>query len=540
MPSAHARRNASGAKRWMNCLGSIQLSEGRPNNSSEAARLGTAAHALGEACLLDGSDAWEWLGGTINLDEHENATAYRPASPYAPEAGDKTVIVPVHQSESTDLVPMAGFFPIDADMTDAVQVYLDTCREEVQRLGPMAELSVERQFSLNWLVGYDWDKATIDTDGVLRSPNGLWLDEGEGGEGIIRNADGTASLGPMFGTNDCSVFLPFDHLTVIDYKHGQGIGVEVAYIEELRDPRSGEMMTVENGNEQELYYALGAARDVGWAFETLDLVIVQPRHRHSEGGVRRWSTTKAYLREFEKRLREAAIAVEQPNQPLKAGDWCTFCPASAICPELREESYRLASLEFAQEFGEDHSVAESDAETTDEQLAMRMAAIPLLDIFIKSAKAEALRRLSESETGEAVFGKLVRGKANRQFRKDVPMVDPDTNEPLKDAEGNPVYCDPLAELEKMGFPKSMLYQEPKPKSPAQVEKVRPPEMMAKLKADGVKAPATHIKTLVALFTHKPEGKISLAPLDDPRDPVAPSTAAADDFEAADGGESGDD
>lgn len=534
MPSAHARRNASGSKRWMNCLGSLQLSEGRPNNSSEAARLGTAAHALGEACLLDGSEAWEWLGGTIQLDEHENATVYRPPSPVSPETGDRTVVVPVHTSESADLEPKAGEYPIDADMTDAVQVYLDTVRQEVERLGDMAELSIERQFSLNWLVGYDWDEAKIDEDGVERSPNGLWLDP----DGVIRNPDGTASMGPMFGTNDASVFLPFDHLTVLDYKHGQGVGVDVCYREEVADPRSGEMMTVENGNEQELYYALGAARDVGWAFETLDLVIVQPRHRHSEGSVRRWSTTKAYLREFEARLREAAIAVEKPNQPLKAGDWCTFCPAAAVCPELREEAFRVASLEFAKDWGEDDSVATSSAETSDEDLALRMKAIPLLDIFIKSAKAEAIRRLSESETGEACFGKLVRGKANRAFRKDLQKVDEEGN-PVLDGDGNPVYVDPFEELEKAGLPRALLYQEPKPKSPAQVEKVRPPELMARLKAEGVKAPAAYIKGLVAQFSHKPEGKITIAPLDDPRDAVVPSVAAADDFAVADDGDSDD-
>lgn len=537
MPSLHARRNASGSKRWMNCPGSLQLSEGRPNNSSEAARLGTAAHALGEACLLDGSEAWEWLGGTIHLDEHENATVYRPPSPVAPEDGDKTMVVPVHTSESADLEPAEGDYPIDADMTDAVQVYLDTCRGEVERLGPMAEMSVERQFSLNWLVGYDWDLATIDHDGKLRSPNGLWLDESVEPH-VIRNPDGTASMGPMFGTNDCSVFLPFDHLTVLDYKHGQGVGVDVYHTEEVHDPRSGEMMTVENGNEQELYYALGAARDVGWAFETLDLVIVQPRHRHSDGSVRRWSTTKAYLREFEARLREAAIAVEQPDQPLKAGDWCTFCPAAAVCPELREEAFRLASLEFAQEFGEEDSVARSDAETSDEDLALRMQAIPLLDIFIKSAKAEAVRRLSATETGEAVFGKLVRGKANRAFRKDIPLIGEDGEQVVID--GVPQFVDPFTELEKAGIPKEMLFNEPKPKSPAQVEKVRPVELMTRLKAEKVKAPAAHIKGLVAQFSFKPEGKISLAPLSDPREAVAPAMAAADDFDVSDGDDGGSD
>ena len=174
-------------------------------------------------------------------------------------------------------------------------------------------------------------------------------------------------------------------------------------------------------------------------------------------------------------------------------------------------------------------MATSDAETSDEDLALRMQAIPLLDIFIKSAKAEAMRRLSETETGEAVFGKLVRGKANRAFRKDLPLIGEDGEQVVID--GVPQFIDPFVELEKAGIPRDMLFNEPKPKSPAQVEKVRPAELMMRLKAEKVRAPAAHIKGLVAQFSHKPEGKISLAPLNDPRDAVAPAMAAADDFDS---------
>lgn len=504
MPSAHAVRNASGASRWMNCPGSINMEHGRPNNSSGAARLGTAAHALGEACLLDGSDSWEWLGGYVRLDPTEYASVYRPASPVDPDAKDKTVLVPVHASGEG--LPPSGCedFPIDSDMSDAVQVYLDAVREELDRLGDHAELQVEKRFDLSWLVGYDFDEAAEEVADALGetyvSPSGIRRND----DGRLEHADGTISHGPMFGTNDASVVLLFDHVSVFDYKHGQGIVVEV------------------EDNEQELYYALGCAKELDWAFETLDLVIVQPRARHADGRVRRWSTTKAYLKEFEGRLRTAAIATEEPDAPLVAGDHCKFCKAAAVCPAMREETFNQAGLDFGDGFTEP-SVYIVGPEDSDADLGLRLQAIPLLDSFIKAAQTEALRRLRETPGGEACYGKLVRKKSNRAFRQDLTTIDPETGEVI------PTTAFEL--LEAKGFPREMLYEEPKPKTPAKVEAIRPPELMAQLKAAKVKAPAAALKAIVAEVTYKPEGGITVAKLSDPREAVDPTAAAEADFDA---------
>ncbi|UTC28017.1 Cas4 nuclease superfamily protein [Stenotrophomonas phage A1432] len=507
MPSAHAVRNASGAKRWMNCLGSIKMEHGRPNNSSPAARLGTAAHALGEACLLDQSDTWEWLGGFVRLDPSEQALVVPPNGGDGYKDG---VLVPVHAT--MDGLPPSGHedFPIDADMADAVQVYLEAVRDEVDRLGAEhAELQVEKRFSLNWLIGYDFDEAAFEKDPSYISPSGIhFAQTDEFPEGHLFHMNGNVCWGPMFGTNDASVIQLFDHVTIFDYKHGQGVVVEV------------------EDNDQEQYYALGCANELDWAFETLDLVIVQPRARHVDGKVRRWSTDKATLRAFEKRLREAAFATEQPDAPLKAGDWCTFCKAAGVCSELREESYRQAGLEFGDGFTED-TVQQSGIETTDEELMQRMRALPLLNIFIKSTATEAMRRLRETPGGQACYGKLVRKKSNRAFRTD--LTDDVTGEPLS----------AIDFLAANGIPREEMYAEPKQLSPSQIEKLRPPELIAKLKADGVRAPAAHIKNLVAEVSHKPEGGITFAGLDDPREAVDATAAAESDFAVFDGEESTD-
>ena len=49
MPDVHAKLSASGAKKWLNCPGSIVLEAQIPEQESDYAKEGTTAHALGEA-----------------------------------------------------------------------------------------------------------------------------------------------------------------------------------------------------------------------------------------------------------------------------------------------------------------------------------------------------------------------------------------------------------------------------------------------------------------------------------------------------------
>jgi len=62
---AHSELGPSGASRWMNCPGSVTLSKGKPNNSSDAAKEGTAAHAVAEKCLLEDKEPISFVGETV-------------------------------------------------------------------------------------------------------------------------------------------------------------------------------------------------------------------------------------------------------------------------------------------------------------------------------------------------------------------------------------------------------------------------------------------------------------------------------------------
>lgn len=69
----HSKVGASSSERWMNCHASVSLidqveaEQGRPlDTRSSAADEGTAAHELGETCLVDGTEAEEYVGTKIN------------------------------------------------------------------------------------------------------------------------------------------------------------------------------------------------------------------------------------------------------------------------------------------------------------------------------------------------------------------------------------------------------------------------------------------------------------------------------------------
>jgi len=60
--AAHAALGASGASRWLNCPGSVKLSEGYVRAPSRFAAEGQAAHWLAEHCLLNDKAAQDFVG----------------------------------------------------------------------------------------------------------------------------------------------------------------------------------------------------------------------------------------------------------------------------------------------------------------------------------------------------------------------------------------------------------------------------------------------------------------------------------------------
>lgn len=102
---AHAEHSASGSHRWIHCPASIREARGLPDSpSSEAARMGTAAHQLAEDCLVNGYLPIRFSGTKIDG------------------------------------------FTVDTEMMDAVQVYLDDIRTSYK---PGDTLLYEQRYQLH-------------------------------------------------------------------------------------------------------------------------------------------------------------------------------------------------------------------------------------------------------------------------------------------------------------------------------------------------------------------------------------------------------
>jgi len=335
-------------------------------------------------------------------------------------------------------VPDAPFY-VTEEMAEAVQVYLDAIAAEKKRL-PCAEVLVEER--VYPLAGAEEE---------------------------------------MFGTADVVLWdLVAAELTVMDYKHGAGVVVEAEH------------------NVQTMFYGLGALRRIAGDFAVeavrkIRLVIVQPRARHADGPVRVFDLTARDLVEWGGVLRSAAEATKQPDAPLAAGDWCKFCPAAALCPEMRRRTVEMVRLDF------DEPVPADPAERLKlmlpnpddaRQLGAALDFVGLLDMWCREVEGMAHRRL---EYGREVIGadgeyKLVRKRSTRRW------TDPAAVE--------------AALRKKRGVKVDDIFDR-KLRSPAQLEKVK-----------------TIGKEWVAEHAEKPEGGLTVAKGNDPRSAVAPPVLEA--------------
>ena len=229
---------------------------------------------------------------------------------------------------------------------------------------------------------------------------------------------------PMFGTSDCTIYgKKSGNLWVIDYKHGQGVAVDV------------------EDNAQLKYYALGAVLKINSRapINAIHSAIVQPRAMHRDGPIRTHSYTLDEILDFGTDLMDAAHAALKPDAPLIAGEHCKFCKAAGVCSALRSNALTVAQDEFG-------AVRTID-DLTPEEIGAYMDRIPIIEEWIKSLRRHAHTML---ETGTGVPGfKLVEKRPTRRWVTEEALLEWASSEGLDDDE---IY-------------------EKKIKSPAQIEKV---------------------------------------------------------------------
>lgn len=324
----HSPFGGSGAHRWTACPGSVRFTAGMPESPSSYAQEGTAGHAVAALCLTEKQDAIEYVGRTVEGVE------------------------------------------IDEDLSEAVQVYLDTIRNDQRARG--GKLLVEQKFHLKHL-----------------HPQ-------------------------FFGTADC-VRPGLDKiLSVYDAKFGRGEIVEVVR---------------PNGkpNLQLAFYALGALHALERVIASIgieidvELVIVQPRAWHPQGPVRREVFGIDEIMDVAAELVQAAHLAEQPNAPLIPGNHCTFCRGAAECPALRDKTLHAAQLAFSDDAEMTLTGAVPDpAAMTPAQLAHVLDAAEIFEVWLTAVRNRA-HVLAESQS---IPGwKLVNKQARRKWTDETKVID---------------------------------------------------------------------------------------------------------------------
>jgi hypothetical protein len=227
------------------------MENGIPDEQSIFAAEGTAAHEVAEMCLAKGMDAIEFI--------------------------DRVITVGGRGKEDMK-------FTVNQNMADAVQIYVDYCRELIETA----------------------DKYLLETKVPIA---------------VIEDS----------GTADFIAYHKKEQrLEIVDYKHGQGIPVEA------RD------------NTQGLLYALGAIQLFHkQPIEHIRITIIQPRSPHEDGPIRSWDLNYDEQLDWAMMFAHGVHATKAVDAPLLAGDHCKFCKAAPMCPTLRDKSMEICMADFA-------------------------------------------------------------------------------------------------------------------------------------------------------------------------------------------------
>lgn len=202
-------------------------------------------------------------------------------------------------------------------------------------------------------------------------------------------------LGPkVFGSLDAAWVEMWGPLVVIDYKYGAGMPVYPFYEESQKE------------NSQLMLYAAGLAKKCNYEFNSVVLVIIQPRVWNENDEKFTLHKTKIrILKNFETEIKKAITAAKTPKAKLVSGEWCTFCPANTICPEISKNAMEKADIVFDVDTG--IQATPDPKALTPEHLGKILDACDTLEKWMTAVREHAF---ALAERGEKIPGRKLVNK----------------------------------------------------------------------------------------------------------------------------------
>ena len=352
MSEYHAVHSPSGAKKRFACPGSLAMEDGLPNESSEYADEGTAAHALASMCLKEGQHPAAYLGRVLTVVDG----SYRPDAP-----------IPVADAVGKVLRQ----FTVDAGMVAAVNAY-------VQRVLTFAEgntLDVEQALPVGHVSGEEGATGT--------------------GDAIIVTAGGS-------------------ELQAHDLKYGMGVEVSAVeneqglyYLSGALELHRAEFEAVGELPQRFRFVIHQPRLDhvSEWSCTYDELMAWQAKARAAEDLARTAIQFKTNW-----------INKPDALQYLTAGDHCrnAFCRARSTCPALANLVQQAVQADFDVLLTDKPAAVAARIPTDLKELGRKFAVLDVISDWIKQVRARAEGVLFEfnnsPEVQQALGLKLVQGK----------------------------------------------------------------------------------------------------------------------------------
>lgn len=359
----HSTLGPSSAERWMTCSGSVALSQGIVEKSSEFADEGTAYHHLAAVCLKDGKNAEDFIDSTILVCEN----------------GDTEI-----DPQDHDCYVGLSFreFKVDRANADYVQQYI----EYVRLAAFNAELWVEQEVPIDHLTEEEGGMGTADA--------------------IVWNADQR-------------------ELAVIDLKFGRGNEVDAVDNYQMRMYALGAIQkyAVQINGVQEIRMVIiqpraGDGRPKEWVIPVTELMEFGEKVKRASKSV--WAALEMYNELVAANMLQGDVFDQWCDQYLLASEKaCLWCKAKARCPRIAREVAEAAAVDFEDLTQTELPVVidELPGKHPNQDLANKMLKCNLIEGWIKAVRAEVEAELVAGR--EVPHFKLVQGKkGNRQWVSD--------------------------------------------------------------------------------------------------------------------------